>query len=390
DPRKLPHNALPPPVHIEQIVADHKPYDALATAAATLQLPPLVRDLQIDYTATSLVAPEKMRFRYKLEDYDRDWRDAGNRRQAFYSDLGPGNYRFRVIASNNSGVWNEKGATLEFSITPAYWQTNWFRAFCVIAAVVILFTLYRRRVRQLARQFNATLEARVAERTRIARELHDTLLQSFHGLLLRFQTVLELLPHRPVEARQLLVSAIDQAAEAITEGRDAVQGLRASAPESIDLAAEIRALGEEFRAERGGDGILRVEVQGTPRRLHPMLRDEIFRIAGEALRNAFQHAEAKDIEVELRYDERNLRLRVRDDGKGIDPAVLSHGGREGHFGMRGMRERATLVGGKLAVWSAPDSGTEVELNVPSSHAYTAPSSASGSEAARKLRDESTS
>ncbi|MEA3153099.1 MAG: hypothetical protein QOK44_688 [Betaproteobacteria bacterium] len=349
-----------------------------------------MRDLQIDYTATSLVAPEKMRFRYKLEDYDRDWRDAGNRRQAFYSDLGPGNYRYRVIASNNRGVWNEKGATLEFSIAPAYWQTNWFRAFCVIAAVVILFTLYRRRVRQLARQFNATLEARVAERTRIARELHDTLLQSFHGLLLRFQTVLELLPHRPVEARQLLVSAIDQAAEAITEGRDAVQGLRASAPESIDLAAEIHALGEEFRAERGGDGILRVEVQGTPRRLHPMLRDEIFRIAGEALRNAFQHAEAKDIEVELRYDERNLRLRVRDDGKGIDPAVLSHGGREGHFGMRGMRERATLVGGKLAVWSAPDSGTEVELNVPSSHAYTASSSASGSEAARKLRDESTS
>jgi signal transduction histidine kinase len=355
-----------------------------------VRLPPQVRDLAIEYTATSLVAPEKIQFKYKLEGRDTDWNDAGNRRQAFYTDLDPGDYRFRVIAANNSGVWNEQGATLEFSVAPAYWQTPWFRALCVTTLVALLWGLYRLRVRQLARRFNMTLDARVNERTRIARELHDTLLQSFHGLLLRFQTVLELLPHRPADARQLLVSAINQTAEAITQGRDAVQGLRASAPESIDLAAEIRALGEEFRAERGGDEILRVEVQGTPRRLHPMPRDEIFRIAGEALRNAFQHAAAKQIEVELRYDERNLRLRVRDDGKGIDPAVLSQGGREGHFGMRGMRERATLVGGKLAVWSAPDSGTEVELNVPSSHAYAASSSASGSESADRLHDERTS
>jgi signal transduction histidine kinase len=245
-------------------------------------------------------------------------------------------------------------------------------------------------VRHLARQFNITLEARVAERTRIARDLHDTLLQSFHGLLLRFQTVRELLPNRLAEATRLLESTIDQAAEAITEGRDAVQGLRASTMESNDLGAAIRALGDELAAENGGGEILRVEVQGAPRSLHPILRDEIFRIAGEALRNAFRHAGAKRIEVELRYDEGHHRLRVRDDGKGIDPAVMSEGGREGHFGMRGMRERATLIGGKLTVWSASGSGTEVELSVPSALAYAASPSARDSESAGILQDESTS
>jgi signal transduction histidine kinase len=186
------------------------------------------------------------------------------------------------------------------------------------------------------------------------------------------------------------VSTIDQAAEAITEGRDAVQGLRATTTERNDLATAIRTLAEELTAEGGGDELLRVEVQGTPRSLHPILRDEVFRITAEALRNALRHAQAKQIEVELRYDERYLRLRVRDNGKGIDAAVLGRGGREGHFGMRGMRERANLIGGKLTVWSAPGSGTEMELSVPSSHAYTPPSSVRTSASAERLRDESTS
>jgi len=368
DPRNLHINNLPPPVRVERAVADRKTYEA----SGELRLPPLVRDLQIDYTALSLVAPEKNRFRYRLEGRDTDWQDAGNRRQAFYTDLDPGQYRFRVIASNNSGVWNEQGATLDFSIAPAYWQTNWFRALCVAALVAVLWALYRLRVHQLARQFNLTLETRVNERTRIARDLHDTLLQSFHGLLLRFQTAKDLLPHRAAEAEQVLGSAIDQAAEAITEGRDAVQGLRASTVEGNELGAAIRALGDELAAEQGGgDVTLGVEVQGTPHNLHPIVRDEVFRIAGEALRNAFRHAQAKEIEVELRYDERSLSLRVRDDGKGIDAEVLSLGGREGHFGLSGMRERARQVGGKLTVWSGLGDGTEVELSIPASRAYAA-------------------
>ena len=361
-------------------------------ATSGLRLPAQLRDLTIDYTALSLVAPEKVRFRFKLEGQDPDWRETVNNRHVQYSNLAPGNYRFRVIAANNSGVWNEEGASLDFSIAPAYWQTNWFRALCVVAFIALLWGLYLLRVRHLARQFNMTLDARVNERTRIARDLHDTLLQSFHGLLLRFQTAMDLLPNRATEAKQVLGSAIDQAAEAITEGRDAVQGLRSSTTETNDLADAIRTIGEELAADEGANHgvVLRVEAQGGPRPLHPIVRDEILRIAGEALRNAFRHAEAKQIEVELRYDERDLRLRVRDDGKGIDPKVLSQGGREGHFGMHGMRERAKLIGGKLTVWSGLDSGTEVELSIPAAHAYTSSSTSTWrSWLAEKLRRQST-
>jgi signal transduction histidine kinase len=226
----------------------------------------------------------------------------------------------------------------------------------------------------------------VSERTRIARELHDTLLQSFHGLLLRFQTAMDLLPNRAAEAKQVLGSAIGQAADAITEGRDAVQGLRASTVEPNALGDAIRVIGKELAAEASDDDVtLNVEVQGAPRNLHPIVRDEVFRIAGEALRNAFRHAQAKQIEVELRYDERSLRLRVRDDGKGIAAEVLSRGGREGHFGLSGMHERAKGIGGELTVWSMPEAGTEVELTLPDARAYAPSSSRWRSLLARRRR-----
>jgi len=292
-----------------------------------------------------------------------------------YSNLAPGNYRFRVVASNNSGVWNEQGEALDFSISPAYWQTNWFRAACVAAFVALLWALYQLRLRQIRQALNARLEERVGERTRIARDLHDTLLQSFQGLLLRFQTAYALLDTRPADAKEVLGSSIDQTAQAITEGREAVQGLRASTVERNDLARAITTLAEEIAAEASSHAAteLHVGVEGTPRTLHPIVRDEIYRIGSEALRNAFRHAEAKQIEVELRYDERQLRLRIRDDGKGIDPEFLTAEAREGHFGLHGMRERAKLIGGKLTVWTAPESGTEIELSLPAVHAYAASS-----------------
>jgi len=366
DPRHLHANTLSPPVQIEAIIADRSPYDA----SSTVHLPPLVRDLEIDYTALSLVAPEQNQFRYKLRGHDSDWQNVGARRQAFYTDLPPGTYHFQVIASNNSGLWNEDGASLDFSITPAYWQTNWFRVLCVVTSIALLWALYLLRVRYLARRFSMTLNARVNERTRIARELHDTLLQSFQGLLLRFQTVFEMLPIG--QAKELLGSTVNQAAEAIAEGRDAVEGLRTSTTETNDLADAIRRLGEEIAKEVGNNElILRIEVHGEARNLHPIVRDEIFRITGEAMRNGFRHAAAKQIDVELRYDARYLRVRVRDRGKGIDPKILSEGGREGHFGLQSMRERASIIGGELTVWSAPHAGTEVELTVPASRAYSA-------------------
>jgi signal transduction histidine kinase len=369
DPKRASATSPPPPVSIQSVAADDKGYPL----DQPLRFPPGTSSVQFGYAATSLLHPESVRFRYKMDQVDREWQDAGESRRVSYRSLAPGSYRFDVMASDSNGNRSDSTAAVQFEILPAYYQTSWFRTACVALAIIAGWAVYRMRIRSMERRFEMTLDARVGERTRIARDLHDTLLQSFHGLLLRFQTASDLLPSRPVEAKQVLAGAIDQAAEAITEGRDAVQGLRASVTEVNDVANALRALGEELAAEFDHEGSLRVEVLGTPRPLHPIVRDEVFRIAGEAMRNAIRHADARQIEVELRYDESQLAIRVRDDGRGIDSQVLQGEGREGHFGLRGMRERAEVAGGKLAVWSRVDSGTEVELIVPSARAYASAS-----------------
>jgi len=372
DPDRLPSNPVPPPVHIEAFMADHRPQ----AVADGLRLPALARDITIEFAALTLADPKSTRFRYKLEGHDNDWQEAVDRREATYTNLPPGDYRFRVKAANNSGVWNEEGAQLSFSIPPAYYQTTWFRL--VVAALLIglvwggLQFWLGLRIRRLHRQFEASLEARVAERTRIARDLHDTLLQHFHGLLLQFQAAFNLLPDRPHESKEVLAGAIDRTAEAITEGRDTVRGLRASALATGELPDAVRALAGELTNEGDQAVSVHVEVRGTPQALHPVASDEIFRVAGEALRNALHHAAAKRIEVEICYDSRQLSMRVRDDGKGIDPDVLRAGEKEGHFGLSGMRERAELVGGKLVVRSALGAGTDVDFSVPASQAYSRP------------------
>jgi signal transduction histidine kinase len=230
---------------------------------------------------------------------------------------------------------------------------------------------YRFRIRQVARAYQRRLDERVSERTRIARDLHDTLLQSFQGLLPYFQTAAYLLPDRPAEARTQLDEAIVHAAKAITEGRDAVQGLRASTLERNDLAIAIRTVGDALAADSSAPTRpdFAVAVEGETRDLHPIVRDEIYKIAAEALRNAFRHAQAGRVEVEIRYDERQFRLRVRDDGRGIDPTVLANKGLAGHYGLRGMPERAAVIGGELAVWSEVGGGTEIDLRVPGRSVY---------------------
>jgi signal transduction histidine kinase len=369
DPAHLAENAIPPPVHVEEIIADRKNY----APRDNMRLPALTRDLEIDYTALSFVVPQKVRFKYKLEGRDRDWQDPQTRRQAFYSDLRPGSYRFRVMACNNDGVWNEAGASLNFTLLPAFYQTNWFLLLCAAIGLFLLWSLYQLRLRQVARQFNLRLEERVGERARIARELHDTMLQSFQAVLLKLHVVSGQLSDRP-EVQERLDTFVEQAQQAVNEGRDAVHGLRSSTVVTNDLARAIHALGVELTAAQGDSNSpgFRVQVEGTPRDLAPILRDDVYRIAGEAVRNAFQHAQAKRIEVEIWYDQRQLRLRVRDDGKGIDPKVLEAGARAGHYGLTGLHERAKLIGGKLTVRNQPGGGAEIELTIPASIVYASP------------------
>jgi ligand-binding sensor domain-containing protein/signal transduction histidine kinase len=324
-----------------------------------------------EFAGLSYANSQKNRYRYKLEALEPRWNEVGSKqRLATYTNLDPGKYVFRVQGANSDGVWNEAGVSLPILITPPWWGTSWFRAVCAILFMALLWVAYQLRVRQLHHQYEMALAARVGERTRIARELHDTLLQKFQGLLPHVQAAIYKLPSGAVEARKILEAAVSLASEAITEGRNAVQGLRLSTIEENDLAVAIRTVGEELATPGNQSSpAFEVVVHGKPRNLHPVLRDEVYRIGAEALRNAFQHARARQIEVEIGYGEKDFKVHIRDDGKGIDREVLSANGREGHFGLHGMRERAELVGGKLVIWSELESGSEVELSIPASRAY---------------------
>jgi len=366
NPSQITDSSVPALPHIEAITADNN----TANLGAAVRIPPSPRRITFEYTGLSLAVPGRIRFRYVLEGFDSSWSQPVAAREAVYTNLAPGSYRFRLVASNSEGLWNGPETAITLNVVPAYYQTAWFRLSLVVAVLTLIGGLHQLRLRYVAQQFNARLEERVNERTRVARELHDTLLQTFHGVLFRFQAAVNMLPERPTEARQTFESAIDRAAQAITEGRDAIQDLRASTVVTNDLAVAISTLGDELAASgvNGNGTVVNVAVQGTPRDLHPILRDDIYRIAGEALRNAFRHAHAHRIEVEITYDDRQFRLQVRDDGKGIDGAVRADD-RPGHFGLPGMRERAELVGGRLDVWSQVGAGTEIELTIPASMAY---------------------
>jgi ligand-binding sensor domain-containing protein/signal transduction histidine kinase len=369
DLQHLPFDSAKPSVFVEDVTVGR----VRQPAGAELVLPPGTHHVELRFDSISLASSEKVRFQYRMDDVDPVWLDADNSLTAVYTNIPVGMHAFRIRASNPDGVWDRSGVSFHVIQKPYFYETGWFRLVAVTAFVVILSGAYRFRLRQIRAQMSARLDERLLERTRVARELHDTLLQSFQGVLLLFQAATDLLPVRPdvAKAKQCLDRAIHQAAQAITEGRNAIQGLRSSTIETNDLSAALNSLAVELAANRvkQDSPVVGVQVEGTSRDLHPILRDEVYQIAGEALRNAFTHAQAKRIEVEIRYDERELRLRVRDDGKGIDAKHLNEDGRPGHYGLRGMRERAELLGGKLAVWSELDAGTEVELMIPAARAY---------------------
>jgi ligand-binding sensor domain-containing protein/signal transduction histidine kinase len=366
NPSQITDNSVPALPHIEAITADNN----TATLGASVRIPPSPRRITFVYTGLSLAVPGRIRFRYFLEGFDSSWSQPVAAREAVYTNLGPGSYRFRLVASNSEGLWNGPETAIALNVAPAYYQTYWFRLSCVAAFLGMLAAAYQLRLRQLARQFNIRMEARVNERTRIARDLHDTMLQTFQGVLLKFCRLSVMLEDRP-EAQQVLEGLLEEEQQAINEGREAVLGLRSSTVIANDLAHAFTALGEELAAKQDSHNpvAFQVEVEGETRDLHPILRDEVYRIACEALRNAFQHSGAARIEVGIHYDDRQFWVCIRDNGKGIDPKVLDAGEREGHYGLPGMHERAKLAGGRLVVKSRVNSGTEAEIIIPAALAY---------------------
>jgi signal transduction histidine kinase/ligand-binding sensor domain-containing protein len=354
------YNSTPPTVIIDSLVSNGKEHSDLRN----LVLPPRTGRIQIDYAALSLAIPERVRFRYKLEGADSDWQDAGTRREAFYTNLRPGHYRFRVIACNYDGVWNNEGADVQFTIDAAWYQTLWFYALCAASVFIITWALYQLRLRQVARAMSARFDERLSERTRIARDLHDTFLQTIQGSKLVADSALRQAPD-PARMRGALEQLSVWLGRATEEGRAALNSLRTSTTEKNDLAAAFERAIEECRIGTSMEASF--SVVGEVSEMHPIVRDEVYRIGYEATRNACTHSEATQLQVELTYAE-DLVLRIRDNGVGIDPAIVN-GGKAGHFGLQGMRERADRIMAKLTVDTSTAAGTEVKLVVPGSIIY---------------------
>jgi signal transduction histidine kinase/ligand-binding sensor domain-containing protein len=350
------------PTYVTRVTADRHSYDP----SGPIELASRTRDLEIDYTALSFAVPEKVRFRYRLDGFDKEWQEAETRRAAFYTNLAPGTYRFQVMASNSYGVWASSAATATLSIKPAFYQTNWFIVVSGVSILSMMYLLYAFRVRRLTALVRGRMEERLAERERIARELHDTLLQSTYGLMLQFQAIADQM-ETSAPVRSLLEDALDRGDKAVVEARNRVEGLRTAEAAGVDLPTALKSIGAELTA--GNQIELRVVVDGQRRDLNAIVGDEAFWIAREALFNAFRESRARHIDVELTYGRRELRLRVIDDGQGFDPTVLRSGGKPKHWGIRGMRERASRIGGKFRIATALGAGTEVDLRVPHGVAY---------------------
>jgi signal transduction histidine kinase/ligand-binding sensor domain-containing protein len=357
-------NRVPPPVIISAVIANGKTYEG----SKSLVLPARSENLEIDYTALSLAIPERVLFRCKLDGVDSEWQDVGTRRQAYYTKLRPGPYKFHVVACNNDGVWNDIGATLDFNVAPAWFQTPWFLLLCVASGTILVFALYRLRLRQVAARIDARFEERLAERTRIAQELHDTLLQGFLSASMHVHVATDRLPEDS-QVRPLLTRAIELMSQVTEEGRNVVRGIRSSHGGSLDLEEAFASIqGELDPRGAGGTRVeFRVIAEGQRRLLRPLLRDEVYRIGREALTNAFRHAQANHIDVRLVYSSTQFHLAVRDDGCGFGSDMLT--GRDGHWGLIGMRERADRIGARLRVFSDASAGTEVELSIPGRVAF---------------------
>jgi len=361
DPKRIERNELPPGVAIRSLTANNRLY----RDPASVNLTAATSNIQIDYSVLSFADAKHARVRYKLEGFEQAWMDPHTRRQAFYTNLSPGKYRFRVIAANADGVWNPDGASVDFEIPPTFLQSRSFLAVCVVLSLALLWLVYRLRVAQVASRIRNRLEERSSERERIARELHDTLLQGVQGLILRFQSVATRMPPKE-PPRALLEAALKRADEVIVDARKRVRDLRID-DKSRDLQVAVRELADDA----GFDPPIpiRIVVEGKPRPIHALVSTEIGRITGEALFNIARHARATSVDVRITFGEQQLGLQIRDDGVGIEEEVLALGRKQDHFGLIGMRERAERIGGTLSINSRPGEGTDVLLTLPTRIAY---------------------
>jgi len=363
DPDHVTRNLTPPDVAVGALIADRTYRDP-----ASITLPAGASNIQIDFAVLSFSNPRTTHVRYRIEGQDLNWVEAGTRRQAFYTNLAPGTYRFRLIAANDNGVWNERGATVEFVIPPTFVQSFWFALLCGGLALFLLWLAYRFRMSQIARAIRSRLEERLGERERIARELHDTLLQSVQGLVLRFQSVANKMPAEEL-ARVKLEAVLKRADEVIAEGRDRVQNLRIAdgAGDLIELLKE-RMVAADFDPSIP----IRIVAEGKPRPVYPLVSVELGRIVDEALRNAARHSRATAIDISIRFSRSHLGIEIRDNGIGIDPDILERGHKPGHFGLTGMRERTERIGGGFSVDSRRGIGCAVIIAVPARLAFADP------------------
>jgi len=365
DPARLTGRSAPVIAHVQTISAD----SAILDPMSPVRIPGGRKRITFGFAGLCLSVPERVRFRYLLENFDHEWSSPGAGREAVYTNLGPGHYRFRVVASNPDGVWSQDEAVVPFTVDPLFWQTWWFRMGAVAALVMACIALYRFRLLTVTRRLNGRFEERLAERTRIAQELHDTLLQGFLSASMQVHVATDKLP-ADSPGRPVLTRALELMRQVIDEGRNAVRGLRATRSASLDLEQAFSRIQDEMASlEQESESVaFQIAVEGDERPLHPVLRDEVYRIGREAVINAFRHARAKSIELELKYS-KQLRLVVRDDGCGIEPRVVQ-AGRDGHWGLAGMRERADRIGARLYVSSSGAAGTEIELVVPGNVAFS--------------------
>jgi ligand-binding sensor domain-containing protein len=360
NPARATVNPVPALVHIESVLADGNPFDL----REPLRIPPGKQKTTFRYAGLSLSNPERVRYRYKLDGFDHQWSEPVTNLEATYGNLGVGSYRFRVIASNGDGLWNGSEAAIGFEVEPAVWQTWWFRLACVLCVGLATLVVYRIRMHQLTQLLNVRFEERLAERTRIAQELHDTFLQGLLSVSMQLQVAMDQLPDSS-PAHGTMNRVLEVMGPVIEEGRNTIRGLRSSIENANDLTSSLSQVPQEF----GKPGVdFRLVVEGGALPLRSAVRDDVYRIGREALVNAFRHSQARNIYLQLEYSPNELRIVIHDDGCGIDPQILQ-AGRNGHLGLSGMRERAEKIGAKVKVLSRAGSGTEVELRVPSVIAF---------------------